>query len=262
MPKAARRVRHELRFRLAKVTSAERITPRMVRVTLHDEDFARFTSDAYDDHVKLFIAPPGEQLVMPVPGPNGLDFPEGAVRPEGRDYTPRSFDRERCEVVIDFVLHGDGPASSWAAAAKPGDTIGVGGPRGSFVVEGDFDWYLLAGDETALPAIGRRIEELPAGAKIFAYIEIADAAERQTFSTAADLELHWLERAANAPSLPDALRAARLPPGQGYAFVAGEAAASAAVRELLISRDIDPDNIKAAGYWRKGEADFDDGHVH
>src|SRR6218665_3353075 len=125
--RATERVRHELRFRIARVVSNERITPRMARITLHDPDFARFRSDAYDDHVKLFFAPPGETLDLPVAGPNGLDFP--GARPEGRDYTPRRFDVERAEVVIDFVLHGDGPASSWAESAKPGDRIGVGGPR-------------------------------------------------------------------------------------------------------------------------------------
>src|SRR5690606_5189977 len=188
------RVRHELRFRIAEVVRNERITPRMARITLTSPDFEGFRSDAYDDHVKLFFAPPGESLAMPTPGANGLVFPEGAVRPEARDYTPRRFDRARREVVIDFVLHGDGPAASWAARAASGDTVGVGGPRASFVVRGEFDWYLLVGDETALPAIARRIEELPSGARVMAFVEVADAAERQQFETAAALELHWLLR--------------------------------------------------------------------
>ncbi|MEI9900693.1 MAG: siderophore-interacting protein [Hyphomicrobium sp.] len=199
---------------------------------------------------------------MPVVGPRGADFPPGAPRPEGRDYTPRLIDRDRREVVIDFVLHGDGPAAGWAATARPGDTVGMGGPRASFVVRGDFDWYLLAGDETALPAIGRRIEELPAGARVIAYIEIADPAERQSFATPAALDLHWVERSARG-TLLNAVRTADLPAGAGYTFIAGEAATSAALRDFLVSaRGVDPAFIKAAGYWRDGDADFYDGHEH
>jgi len=260
MTRTTERVRHELRFRIAHVVRNERLTPRMARVTLHDPDFVRFRSDAYDDHVKLFFARPGEALVLPVAGPNGLDFPGG--RPEGRDYTPRSFDTAKGEVVIDFVLHGDGPAAAWATAAKPGDTVGVGGPRASFVVHGAYDWYLLAGDETALPAIGRRIEELPAGASVLALIEIADERERQIFHTAANLELRWVFRS-EGRQLVEAVRQAELPPGTGYAFVAGESAAAAAIRDHLVKvRGMDPGFVKAAGYWRAGEADFYDGHAH
>lgn len=260
MTRSTERVRHELRFRIATVVSNERITPRLARITLHDPDFARFRSDAYDDHVKLFFARPGDTLAMPVPGANGLEFPSG-VRPEGRDYTPRGFDTARAEVVIDFVLHGDGPAASWATTAKEGDTVGVGGPRASFVVKGAFDWYLLAGDDTALPAIGRRIEELPAGTKVIAVVEVDSALERQSFDTQTDLDLRWVFRNGGG-TLTDAVRQTAMPPGTGYAFVAGEAAASAAIREHLVAQGHDPDFIKAAGYWRAGEADFYDGHQH
>ncbi|RYE84219.1 MAG: siderophore-interacting protein [Hyphomicrobiales bacterium] len=260
---AVERVRHELKFRVAEVVRNERLTPRMARVTLRHPDFATFPSLAYDDHVKLFFPTPGIALAIPERGPSGLIWPDGAERPEGRDYTPRMFDQARQEVVIDFVLHGDGPATKWAASAKPGDTLGIGGPRGSFVVKGDFDFYLLAGDETALPAIGRRIEELPPGAKVIAFIEIATAAEKQSFDPRANVELHWLDRSAGDPGLVDAVRAATLPGGTGYAFVAGEASASAAIREHLINdRKVDPDLIKAASYWRLGDVDHDDGHAH
>ncbi|WP_137152264.1 siderophore-interacting protein [Devosia sp. FKR38] len=263
MKPSVERIRHELKFRIAEVVRCQRLTPRMARITLHHSDFAQFPSLAYDDHVKLFIPQAGVPLAMPMAGPNGLVWPEGAARPEGRDYTPRSFDQARQEVVIDFVLHGDGPASTWAARAQPGDRLGIGGPRGSFVVKGEFDYYLLVGDETALPAIGRRIEELPAGARVIAYIEIADAAERQAFATAATVEIHWLERAAGAPGLLAAIGAADLPDGRGYAFIAGESATSTAIRDHLVTdRNLDSDLIKAAGYWRRGEADHDDGHEH
>lgn len=255
------RVRHELRFRIAEVVSNERLTPRMARITLRHPDFADFASVGYDDHVKLFFPKRGVEMVVPERGPNGLIWPEGAERPEGREYTPRSFSHARQEVVIDFVLHGDGPAASWAAEAKPGDTLGIGGPRSSFVLKGDFDFYFLVGDETALPAIARRIEELPAGTDIIAFVEIADAAERQTFTCRASVT--WIERDAKGQSLLDAVRAATLPPGIGYIFIAGEQAISATIREHFVTeRGHNPDLIRSAGYWRRGAADFYDGHAH
>jgi len=262
--KGTQRVRHPLRLRVLEVAEVRAITPRMVRVALVGPDLEDFTSLAYDDHVKVFFPHPGKPVPVPVVSENGLAFPEGQ-RPPARDYTPRRFSAQALE--IDFVLHGDGPASTWAAQARPGQMLAVGGPRGSFVVSNDFDWYLLAGDETALPAIGRRLEELPAGAKAIAVIEVADAAEEQAFALKADARITWLHRNGAEPGtttlLADAIGALALPPGDGYCFVAAEANAAKAVRSLLVERfGHNPDWVKAAGYWQRLSADFDDGHAH
>ena len=160
--RTARRVRHETKMRLLQVREVSRLTPKMVRIVVSGEALAGFISAAHDDHVKLFFPQPGQDKpVLPTPTPNGPVYPEGAPRPAARDYTPRRYDAAANTLVVDFVLHGEGPATTWAAQARPGQFLGVGGPRGSFIVPDDFDWYLLAGDETAIPAIGRRLEELP-----------------------------------------------------------------------------------------------------
>lgn len=261
------RVRHELKFRVAKVLKSERITPQMARITLTSDDFGSFISLAYDDHCKVFFPEPGAtDFPVPERGENGLVFPDGK-RPESRDYTPRSYDNTARTLTLDFVLHGDGPASSWAEIAGPGDMIGVGGPRGSFVVRGDFDWYLLVGDETALPAISRRLEELPRDARAIAVIEVADNGEIQKIDAPENAEIHWLSREGAAPGDPHKLLGAvqglELPKGDGYIFVAGESAMSKAVRHHMVDeRGLNPDWIKAAGYWQAGSEDFDDGHAH
>lgn len=261
------RIRHELKFRIATVVEAQRLTPKMARITLTGDDFDSFTSLGYDDHCKVFFAEPGEKdFPKPERGENGLIFPNGQ-RPESRDYTPRFYDNASRTLTLDFVLHGDGPASSWAEAARPGDCIGVGGPRGSFVVKGTFDWYLLVGDETALPAISRRLEELPADARAIAVIEIADNGEIQKLSAPQGAEIHWLSREGAAPGDPERLLGAasnvNLPEGDGYIFIAGESAMSKAVRTHFVDeRGHNPDWIKAAGYWQNGHEDFDDGHAH
>jgi NADPH-dependent ferric siderophore reductase len=256
--RTARRVRHETKMRLLQVREVSRLTPKMVRVVLGGEALAGFVSAAHDDHVKLFFPQPGhDKPVLPTPTPNGPVYPEGAARPAARDYTPRRYDPAANTLTIDFVLHGEGPAATWAAQARPGQFLGVGGPRESFIVPDDFDWCLLAGDETAVPAIGRRLQELPAGTRVIAVVEVADAGEEQKLDTRAKLEMHWLHRtgaeAGNHLLLQRALTEFVLPPGEGYAWVAAEASAAKALRRYLVDqRGLPKDRVKAAAYWKQG----------
>jgi NADPH-dependent ferric siderophore reductase len=256
--RVGRRVRHETKTRLLQVRDVSRLTPKMLRVVVGGEALAGFVSAAYDDHVKVFFPRPGQDKpVLPTPSPNGPVYPEGAARPAARDYTPRRYDAAANTLAIDFVLHGDGPAAEWAAQARPGNFLGVGGPRGSFIVPDDFDWYLLAGDEAALPAIGRRLEELPSSARAIVVAEVADAGEEQHFETRARLEVHWLHRNGAEPGDPSLLQGAiaklSLPLGDGYAWVAAEAATAKALRRLLIDqRGLRKDRVKAAAYWKRG----------
>ena len=256
--RTARRVRHELRSRILQVREVGRITPQMVRIVLAGDDLKGFVSAAHDDHVKVFFPQPGQDRpLMPTMTPNGPVYPEGAVRPAARDYTPRRYDAATNTLTIDFVIHGDGPATTWAAQAKPGQFLGVGGPRGSFIVPDDFDWYLFVGDETALPAIGRRLEELPAGTRTIVVAEVADAAEEQRFDTRTRLETRWLHRNGAAPGegtlLQTAVAALELPSGDGYAWVAAEAATAKSLRAHLVGgRGMNKDRVKAAAYWKRG----------
>ena len=220
------RVRHELKRRNLTVTRIEALTPHFRRITFTDTSLADFVSASFDDHIKVFV---------------------GDAR---RDYTPRSFDNGRRELVIEFALHGDGPAADWAAKAAPGNTLAIGGPKGSLVVPLDYDWHLLAGDETAFPAVARRLEELPAGAKAIVVLKAADAADRRRFTTAADLDVTWV---ATDDALLAAVRALALPAGEGYAWCAGEAACMAALRRELVDVKGHPrEAIRAAAYWKRG----------
>ena len=262
-PRAPLRVRHDTRMRLLEVIAITDITPKMRRFRLQG-DMMGFASAGHADHIKAFFFPAGvEPKVVPI-GERGVEFAEGE-RPEMRDYTPRAWDLAAGTIDIDFVLHGDGPAAGWAAQAAIGSKLVIGGPRGSIVVPAAYDWYLLAGDETALPALGRRIEELPAGSRIVAIIEVADAAEEQRFETEADLSLTYVHRngqAAGTTSLIlDAIKSLTFPAGDAYAYIAGESAMSKAVRaHLTDERGFNPEYVKAAGYWLLGVADAHEPH--
>ncbi|AKT37574.1 siderophore-interacting protein [Chondromyces crocatus] len=254
-----------VKFRLLEVQRVTRITPRMARVTLGGAELEGFQSDGADDHVKVALPVDGErEIAVPTIGPGGLVFPEGKPRPVLRDYTPRRHDAAAGELDLDFVIHGDGPATSWAAQAKPGDRIGVGGPRGSLVVAKDFDWYLLAGDETALPAIGRRLEELPAGSRAIVFVEVEDEGEEQRFVTQADVQVTWLHRrgaeAGTTELLEKAIRALSWPSGDGFVWVAAESGTVRTIRDhLRDERGVNKDWMRAVGYWKRGVSDHHDG---
>ncbi|WP_455270883.1 siderophore-interacting protein [Rhizobium herbae] len=262
---ATARVRHELRRRLLAVKTAERLTAQMVRITLTGGDLEGFVSAGYDDHVKLCLPIAGQDTpVWPV-GPDAPALPEGIVASPMRDFTPRRHDAAKGELVVDFAIHAAGPATEWASAARPGTRLGVAGPRGSFVVTDDFDWYLMIGDETALPAIGRRLEELRANVPAIVIAAVTGAAEEQTFESATRLETRWihrpLENASDPAFLLDAVRSLPLPQGDGYIWIAGENDTVKLLRKHFVEeRGHNRAWIKAAGYWRKGSAGFHENH--
>ena len=220
------RVRHELKRRQLTVSRVEQLTPHFRRITFRDDSLHDFVSASFDDHVKVF------------------------ANDARRDYTPRSFDNAARELVIEFALHGDGPAAEWAERAVPGSTLEIGGPKGSMIVPLDYDWHLLVGDETAFPAVARRLEELPAGAKAIVILQAADAGDRRAFASAADVDLTWVSTDAQ---LQAAVKALALPAGEGYAWCAGEASAMAALRRELVDVKGHPgEAIRAAAYWKRG----------
>jgi len=238
------RLRHETRQRRLTVASIEQLTPRMLRFDFTCPDFGDFVSASPDDHVKLFF-----------PDPNAA---EGA-KPPMRDFTPRTFDVAAGTIEIDFALHEAGPATSWAAAARVGDLLEIGGPRGSVVVADDFDWYLLIGDETALPAIGRRVEQLRAGARVATFVTVDHDDEAQSFDTPADWVPNWIIRDGatdDAVLLRAVLDQHELPAGDGFVWIAAEASVAREVRSYMLDVRNHPRAwVKAAGYWKRGEGD-------
>ena len=226
-PSRVQRVRHELRRRELDVVRVEAPSPHFRSITFAGEALAGFISASFDDHVKLI-------------------FGDGAMR----DYTPRRHDAAAGELTIEFALHGEGPAAAWAAQATPGQRLTVGGPRGSFIIPTDYAWHLLVGDETALPAISRRLEELPASTRAIVIAQVGDNADRRDLRSAAALEVQWV---ADAQALLAAVQALPLPEGEGYAWCAGEAKAMARLRAVLVDdKGHSRHAIRAAAYWKLG----------
>lgn len=233
-------VRRRVASTVATVASVHQLTPRMTRIRLSGENLLGLA------------AIPGQTIKIYVP-----DLVTG--HPVSRDYTVRDYRDDAAagpSLDIDFVLHGDGPAANWARRAQPGEALEFVGPSGRYRPDPHADWYLFAGDETALPAMQAYVAMLPANAGVALYVEVADAAEEQLMPGAATPMVRWLHRDNREPGtstlLDDALRAARLPPGQGRIWLAGHTPTVRRIRaHLLNERGVDRGALYVKGFWER-----------
>jgi NADPH-dependent ferric siderophore reductase len=239
----------------ADVREVVALTPNMIRIVLGGEDLRRFASSGDPDERLVVVLPrPGDrETPAPIRQPDGtLDYPADD-EPEIRSYTVRRFDADKPEMVVDFVRHDGGAAAGWAIQARVGDVIYLSPAKGWYAPPSDAGWQLLLADMTALPALGRIVEELPAGMPAIAVAEVTDDSDRQDLSSVADVTYTWLTGGnGRGPSrLLSALQQLELPVGPGYIWFAGEAAESRAVRKH-VRRELgfSTDRFTIIGYWR------------
>ncbi|MEV7438713.1 siderophore-interacting protein [Streptomyces griseoviridis] len=239
----------------AQVVRTERLTPHMQRVVLGGESLGGFAADTCTDHYVKLLFPAGGAVY---PEPFDMEriraeFPRDQW-PVTRTYTVRDWNAEQREMTLDFVIHGDeGLAGPWAQRVKPGETVLFMGPGGAYTPAPDADWHLLVGDESALPAIARSLEALPAGARAHAFVEVSGPEEEQKIDS--DVEVTWLHRGDRPVGEPllDAVRALEFPEGRVHAFVHGEAHFVKELRQLLrVEKALPREDLSISGYWRLG----------
>ncbi|WP_406494321.1 siderophore-interacting protein [Streptomyces sp. NBC_00846] len=250
------------------VLRTRRLGPSMLRVTFGGPGLDGFAAGGRDQSLSLFLPHPGQpEPVVPVDA-DGNWFAAWRALPDNvravmRSYTVRTQRRTpdgASEVDIDFALHEDGgPACRWAAGVSPGDRLKALGPAVEdntavrFRPPQDTDWVLIWADETALPAASAALEWLPAGLKARVWLEVQHTEDRQALDTAAKARITWLVRDEGAPTSLEAVRAAELPEGMPYAWIAGESSQVRALRRHLVQeRHIDRRRVTFAGYWRRG----------
>ncbi|WP_029153866.1 siderophore-interacting protein [Microbacterium gubbeenense] len=252
------------------------VTPGMRRVTLGGAELAAhtaangypvaaFRSDGFDDEGKLILQHPDAEVpVAPTQADGVLNWPRDNPHLLFRTYTIRRWDPAAGEVDLDFVKHGVGPATSWAYSVQPGERVTWAGPKSSAPHPVGADWTLVAGDETALPAIGRWLEEWPEGARGQVFIEVAEASHRQLDLPVPDgVEITWLTRDGAEPGtttlLFDAIRAAHWWEGTVFAWVAGETLTLTPIRRWLRNeKGLPKEQVEVTGYWRRQEVVVDE----
>ena len=262
-PQKARRVRQKPR--LTEVVRVEPLTPHMVRVVLAGEELEDFTTRGPAEHLKVNFPAPGESnVVLPEWGPDGPILRDGQQRPLNRTYTPRRWNQNARELTVDFLLHGEGPGSRWAQQARPGQVVAVSHqPGGAYKVDTTADWYLIGGDEAALPAVGTLLEALPASCFAHVLVEVADAAEELELESPARFQVKWLHHGGATGrvgrKLEHAVREFRLPEGSGRVWIGCEAGVMREIRRhLLNERGMDRTRVHTQGYWKYGAMNHPD----
>lgn len=233
-PPPARPALREWQF---SVLGTRLLTPHFLRVSLSAPDLALLTYD------------PGQALRFLLPGPAGTTL--------ARDYTIRDLNLAAARIEVDVYLHGETPGPTWARGLRRGDRVKARGPRSRVRLWPGRRWYLLAGDETALPAILHMLERLPAGATAQAFIEIGDASDRIALALPEGAQLVWVIRPEARSSAPHEDFIAGVldwprPEGQGQACLIGQTATVQAMRRGLLAAGMAPEDIAAEGYWRPG----------
>lgn len=262
-PTTGRARREPPRFRRVAVRPVEHLSPRMVRVTLAGPDLEGLTVEHPAASVRLLLpSPRGQELVIPSWNGNEFLLPDGR-RPTIRTFTPWRVDPEALELDLEIVIHGDGVASEWAEAAEPGDPAAISGPGRGYAIDRDAPAFLLAGDETAIPAISQLLEALPTETPVQVYIEVAHPDARLPLPDHPRATVEWRDLAPGASpgdALVAAVRGPDLVPGTRV-WVAGEAEAVQRIRRYLFEdRGLPRAQASVRGYWkhgRSGDADDD-----
>lgn len=249
-----RRVRNELRFRELDVVRVERINTGFQRIVLGGEALDGFSSQGFDDHTKIFFPAEGTRLIPPTVTDEGIIWAEG-IRPTARDYTPL-YDAERHELALDFFIHEGGVASTWAANARVGDTLTIGGPRGSLVVPEDYAWQLYVCDESGMPALRRRLEGLQRLSRrphVEAIVSVNDAALKEYLAHLADFNIEWII-GHDEQALAARLAQFTVPRDDYFIWLTGEGETVKKLSTVFDSQELDPQRIRSVAYWhKKGE---------
>jgi len=243
------RVRNDLRFRELTVLRAERVSAGFQRIVLGGEALEGFSSRGFDDHTKVFFPEPGTTFVPPVVTEEGIDWGEG-VRPQTRDYTPL-FDAERNELVLDFFIHDGGIASRWALGAKPGDTLTIGGPRGSLVVPEDYAWQLYVCDESGMPALRRRLEAiaaLPVRPEIHAVVTVGEESYKDYLAHLSGFNITWVV-GHSEQAVAEHLAALTVPAEDYFIWLTGEGKVVKSLSRHFETAAIDQQLVRASAYW-------------
>lgn len=232
------------------------ITPRLVRLTFGG-DLDGFPMPEPAASVRLLVpVPPDAALAIPEWNGNEFLLPDGR-RPAIRTFTPRHLRTDPPELDIDVVVHGDGPASTWAAQAVPEAVAAISGPGRGYSVDTTASRFVLAGDDTAVPAISQLLEALPGDADVDVHIELAEPAARPDLPEHPRLTARWYEWSPGEPpgaALADALRDVTLADTDRL-WAAGEAAAVQRVRRHFFQdAGLPRAHASIRGYWKHGRA--------
>jgi ferric-chelate reductase (NADPH) len=231
----------------AKVVSCERLSPSYYRVRLSGPELDRFSRDGL--HFRLLFPPDGNKGEWPYISETGrTDWPGGIAAWHRPVYTTRRFEPETAALEFDVFTHSGGRVTEWCETSKAGMDVAMMGPGGEWLPTAK--WIALFGDETALPAIARILENLSAEVMATASVLISDRRDAQPLPERDSISVRWLVRGEGV-SLIDALRELDIPDKDRFVWFAGERSEVNEAREILLARGLQKAEIRAASYWSR-----------
>lgn len=239
-----------------------KIAPRLISIVVTGDELGGFADAAPTSHLKVFLPAEGQEAPnLPELAAPGAPQADDGPPPTVRTYTPRRYDPATKALEIQFLLHGEGPASEWAQRVKPGDKLAVAGPGGRFSLEPAVDHWWLAADESAIPAVGTLLDALPESATVDVHIEVDGPDDEMEIPGPAKTTITWHHRRSSdafGVELAEAAKAATIPDGARI-WVACEAGAMRDIRRYFTrERGIPVAQLVTRGYWRTGEQNHPD----
>lgn len=245
------------------VRRVDAVSEHLVAMTFTGPGLDGFELTDPAQHIQVFLPDEDGKGPEVVDGDGGLVFASANPRPTVRTYTPRRFDPESGDLEVHFLVHGAGPGSAWAAAAKPGDSVVIGGPTGGYPIDPGATRYVIAGDESALPAMATLLEALPTSAAAEVHAEVPAGETEVALSSPAPFTVRWWHRPDDIPAgdalvevlTNDEVIGRHLVDVPDTRFwMAGEAAASRRIRRYLIDEhDLDRTQAYTRAYWKYGK---------
>ena len=239
------------RFRVVSLQDARPFGERLLRCTFSGSDLEGFVVNEPAASIRLLV-PTGDGLVMPRWNGNEFLFQDG-TRPTIRTFTPRMFDPIALNLVVDVLLHEGGTVAEWARTARLGASAAISGPGRGYTIEAHVDGFLLAGDETAIPAISQLVESIPDDVPIRVDIELVPGYAEPSLPAHPQIEVNWHVLPAGAKSgdtLVAAIGSVQIADGVKV-WCAGEASAMHRIRtNLFKERGIARADATVRGYWK------------
>ena len=238
-------------FRPTAVLAVVDRTPRLRRITLEGPALAGLPSAGPAASVRL-LPPEGDTLVLPAWNGNEWLFADGS-RPPIRTLTPVRIATEdpgaSPQVDVDVVLHGPGPLSTWAASVEPGTPAALAGTGRGYDLDPATTDLLLAGDESALPAIEQLLGLVPPEVRIQVVVSLAAPEGRLDLPAHPGATVTWCD------GLAEAVRSLELP-DDVHVWAAGEASEAQRIRRHLFEeRGLPRQRCVIRGYWKHGRGD-------
>jgi len=239
--------------RIVEVKRTKHLTPNMLRVTFGGDELLGFPTDAASANIKFLLPHEHQDEASYIASLRG----EGD-KPIKRTYTVVEYRTNSNELDVDFALHQDsGPATQFATNAKPGSKLGIAGPGQPKLVNRDADWFIIAGDMTAMPAIEANLKHLPSMATGYVVLEVQTDADKRNFTMPDNMNVHWLinpEPTAGKSELATTVMNLPWKAGTPYVWVAGESSSVQALRSYFAkTKHLDRTHRYTSGYWKIGQ---------